>query len=657
MAEQSYLDLFIEEAREHIQSLNQSMMALEQAERDSNVVSEIFRSAHTLKGMAATMGFEQMTYLTHEMENGLDKVRHGQLAITPKVMDVLFRCVDLLETQLEAIVSSGSDKDVVVHATLQELISVIAGTDQTQFALGGTPRESSMLDYTESVLAEARQTGKTVYLVEVVLEPSCVMRGVRAYMVVRSLEHLGDVVKSEPSANDLEDGKFEASFHLLLVSDVRASEIQKNALDVSEVLSVMVQEIDAVPQRQEEQASQRVEEKQEGTSHPSKPSRSQARSIRVDVDRLDALMNLFSEFVIDKTRLEMISRQSTDSILGETVQHLSRVGTDLQGIVMKIRMVAIESVFNRFPRMVRDLAKTLGKQVDFTIFGEETELDRTIIEDIGDPLVHILRNSVDHGLEMPEERRKAGKNEAGKVRMAAYQAGNHVFIEIEDDGRGIDPKRILQKAIQQGLIQTSQANGLTDSQIFKFLFESGFSTAETVTDISGRGVGLDAAKSKILGLGGDLMVESEMGRGTKFTVQLPLTLSIMDAMLVQVGAETFAIPLNSIVKIERVNKSAILHVQGKPVMEYEDRVVPLLYTRERFSISGAKVDRAAEYVVVMKKGDKLVALVIDRVVGRQEIVLKSLGKYLEGSVSGISGATILGDGQVSMIVDPNALFG
>lgn len=359
--------------------------------------------------------------------------------------------------------------------------------------------------------------------------------------------------------------------------------------------------------------------------------------------------------MIDKTRLEMISRSSKDAVLNETVQHLSRVGTDLQTIVMKMRMIPLETVFNRFPRMVRDLAKTLEKKVDFVVLGAETELDRILVEDLADPLVHLLRNSLDHGLETPGERTKLGKNEVGKVQLFAYQAGNHVYIEIEDDGHGIDRDRVLQKAISQGLVPESKASDLTDVQVFDLLFESGFSTAQAVTDISGRGVGLDAAKNIIVGLGGDLYVESTLGKGSKFTIQLPLTLSIMDAMLVKVGEETYAIPLNSILQIERLSEKAVQNVHGKPMVPYRDRVIPLVDLRRKLGIEEPYPDNKNLLLAVMNKGEKWFGVRIDSVLGQQEIVLKSLGKYLQGTVDVVSGSTILGDGEVALILDPNAI--
>lgn len=732
MADQNaYLDMFVEESRDHIQALNDNLMALEGSPEDHDLVNSIFRSAHTLKGMAATMGFDKMAHLTHEMEDGLDKVRTGQLKITPSLMDVLFRCIDLLENQLESIVHTGlegnlnNEGNLDIDSVVRELASVLtkdadqtvnatslgtvnatrprpvsatptdtrpdAGTVQLQSDLATVPVRlsaeiDSLLADTELLVMEANNQGLQTYVVQVTLEPTAIMPGVRAFMVVRALEELGDVVKSEPDAKQLEEGDFTGVFQLLVVTHETEATVQSAVLRIMDVQSVVVQTPDSWREGQGvvqevvgevvgEVVEARIPDESGGkdkslrdkpltelqsaaaTSSPLsyKAAKTSGKSIRVDVERLDALMNLFSEFVIDKTRLEMISRSSKDTVLNETVQHLSRVGTDLQAIVMKMRMIPLETVFNRFPRMVRDLAKNLDKKVNFVVLGAETELDRILVEDLADPLVHILRNSLDHGLEKPQERSKLGKDEVGKVQLFAYQAGNHVYIEIEDDGRGIDRAKVLQKAISQGMLSQAKANDLTDTQVFDLLFASGFSTAQTVTDISGRGVGLDAAKNTIVGLGGNVFVESTLGKGTKFTIELPLTLSIMDAMLIKVAQETYAIPLNSILQIERLPMDVIQSVHGKPMVPYRSRVIPLIDLRHKLAIAEGYPTSEQLLVAIVNKGDKWYAARIDSVLGQQEIVLKSLGKYLQGAVDVVSGSTILGDGQVALILDPNSI--
>ncbi len=692
---ESYLNAFIEETREHLQSLNEHLLALEQSAQDEQIISSIFRSAHTIKGMAATMGFEQMAHLTHELENGLDKVRHGEVQVTSEMMDVLFSSVDLLEAQLAGIVESGTDQVVDVGECVQRLIAVAGGAvDNLQPAPEAANQR--LLEYTDDLLAEANHTGQSAFIVEVLLEPDSAMRGVRAFMVVRALEQLGDIVKSQPSGKDLEEGNFEQDFLLLMVTDASAEDVRAAALNVSEVIEVRVvpvsheevispkpsgpltdpdghqgtDAIQGVPQKSSEKNPAFTPTNLHKTPSPTgaaplaengvTPGTSltglqKNRSIRVDVERLDALMNLFSEFVIDKTRVELLAKQIDVPELSDTVQHLSRVGTDLQGIVMKMRMVSVATVFNRFPRMVRDLAKTLDKKVEFAVSGAETELDRTLVEEIADPLVHILRNALDHGMEHPAERVQAGKAETGTIHLTAYQAGNHVFIEVQDDGQGIDRTKVLTKAASNGLIDPLKADSMSDEQVFGLLFETGFSTAETVTDVSGRGVGLDAARAKIRELGGDILVESRLGQGSKFVLQLPLTLSIIEAMLIRIGKEPVAVPLNSVLQIEQMLPERVAFVQGKPTLDFRGRIIPLLDLRARFAVPGDDTKPSGKLVAVFNKGDKLVGGVIDEVIGQREIVVKTLGKHF-GEIPGIAGATILGDGQVALILDPNALF-
>jgi two-component system chemotaxis sensor kinase CheA len=398
-----------------------------------------------------------------------------------------------------------------------------------------------------------------------------------------------------------------------------------------------------------------------GTSRPNASTASGGapianRTIRVDIERLDTLMNLFSELLIDRVRLEQLASEVKRSDLTETVEHMSRVSSDLQNIVLKLRMVPVDSVFNRFPRMIRDLAKSLDKKVDLIISGADTELDRTVIDEIGDPLVHLLRNSIDHGVESIQERQAAGKKETGTIHLRAFHSGNHVFIEIEDDGKGINRDIVLKKAIKNGLVSQEQASKLIDSEVYQLLFESGFSTAEKISDISGRGVGLDVVKTKIHTLGGHVQVESKLGAGSKFSVQLPLTLSIISAMLVRLGKEKYAIPLSSIVETSAISQSQIRHVQGNLMIDYRKSVIPLVSLSQLFDVPDYH-DLAEEEIeiVVVRKGEKQIALMVDEFIDQQDIVLKALGKYLTGLFA-ISGATILGDGQVALIIDTNALI-
>jgi two-component system chemotaxis sensor kinase CheA len=683
-----YLEMFIEESKEHLQAINDSLLELEQSPQSLDIVNVVFRSAHTLKGMAATMGFEQMAHLTHEMENGLDLMRGGKLPVTGEVMDVLFRCVDVLEAQLSLIIETGTDVGIDIEEPVEQLKALISGkpiaraASAGELAEGVKVAEGSAVDFNEyesTILQQSNQSGFTAYKIVVTLDDNCVMRAARAYMVFDAYERLGEVIKTEPRVEDLEEEKFDREFMIVLVTQHGEEELRKAGLNVSEVKSVTVTkitpiQIGAVSEAIQEVAATVVNPapaKVQEATHPASESSAGAakkavqetkkiqlgKSVRVDIERLDVLINLFSELVIDRTRLEQIARELNNSDLMETVEHMSRISTDLQNLVMTIRMVPVDTVFNRFPRMVRDLAKDLNKKVDFVIRGQETELDRTVIDEIGDPLVHLLRNSIDHGIELPEVRKAKGKDETGKVELVAFHSGNHVFIEISDDGNGIDREKVLKKAIEKGLVDEKHANTLSDAQVFDFLFHSGFSTADKISDVSGRGVGLDVVKTKIESLGGRVITHSTPGKGTKFSIQLPLTLSIIQAMLVQIAEEKYAIPLSSIIETAIIRKSDIKRVHKQSVIDFRGRVVPLIYLEEVFNIPRQEpLDLEEENVVIVRKGENLAALVVDSFIGQQEVVLKSLGKYLTGTVFAISGSTILGDGQVALILDCNALI-
>ncbi|KEO82952.1 chemotaxis protein CheA [Tumebacillus flagellatus] len=684
-----YLDMFIEESKEHLQAINENLLALEQNPQSLDIVNVIFRSAHTLKGMAATMGFEQMAHLTHDMENGLDLMRNGKLAVTQEVMDVLFSCVDVLETQLHQIIETGTDAGVNVEALVAQLKAIASGkpvaaavpsASVAPAAAAGEAESNDNLDlneYESTILQQSKEKGFTGYKIVVRLEEKCVMRAARAYMVFDAYERVGEIIKSEPRVEDLEEEKFENEFMLVLVTQEDIEKVRKTGLNVSEVASVEVTEIDVhqapaqpaaptpavaahvepiVQAVSQAAATASVAEAPKAAAHDARKPQL-GKSVRVDIERLDVLINLFSELVIDRTRLEQIARELGNQSLYETVEHMSRISTDLQNIVMTIRMVPVETVFNRFPRMVRDLARDLNKKVNFVIRGQETELDRTVIDEIGDPLVHLLRNSLDHGLENPEARRQNGKDETGLVELVAFHSGNHVFIEITDDGNGINRAGVLKKAIEKGIVDPFAAENMTDQQVYDLLFHSGFSTAEKISDVSGRGVGLDVVKTKIESLGGRVLVQSQPGKGTKFSIQLPLTLSIIQAMLVQISDEKYAIPLSSIIETAIINKADVKRVHKQAVIDFRGRVVPLLSLEEIFSIPRPEPQGLEEEnVVIVRKGDKMAALVVDAFIGQQEVVLKSLGKYLTGGVFAISGATILGDGQVALIMDCNALI-
>ncbi|CAH1203231.1 Chemotaxis protein CheA [Paenibacillus allorhizoplanae] len=684
-----YLSMFIDESKEHLQSLNENLLNLESNPKDISIVHNIFRSAHTLKGMSATMGFEDIAALTHDMENVLDLVRNSKLDMDPYIFDCIFKSLDSLESMVEDIIQGGTGK-ADVSPIVTSLRSIVTGDYKKGLAITTTvavkePAKGIEVDeFQYSILQQSIDSGFLVFYIEVSVNENCVLKAARAYMVFDAMERMGEIIKSTPSVQEIEQEKFDRSFSLYFISKVDQATLEKEILNVSEIASAVIITVDTEslaelsrPIAEIETARQEIaaavvtavptlEVAAPKASEPAvntgaaKPAAGGApvasRTIRVDIERLDTLMNLFSELLIDRVRLEQLASEVKRNDLTETVEHMSRVSSDLQNIVLKLRMVPVDSVFNRFPRMIRDLAKSLDKKVDLVITGADTELDRTVIDEIGDPLVHLLRNAVDHGIESISERVAVGKPEQGTIQLRAFHSGNHVFIEIEEDGKGIYRDKVLKTALKNGLVTAEQAAKLTDHEVYNLLFASGFSTAEKISDISGRGVGLDVVKTKIQMLGGHVQVDSKPGFGSKFSVQLPLTLSIISAMLVRLGSEKYAIPLSSIVETSAIQKSQIRNIQGTKMIDYRKTVIPLLSLSTLFQVPDFNEDLEEETeIVVVRKGDKQVALMVDEFIGQQEIVLKTLGKYLTG-IFAISGATILGDGQVALIIDPNALI-
>ncbi|MDO3676297.1 chemotaxis protein CheA [Paenibacillus ehimensis] len=679
-----YLSMFIDESRDHLQAMNEHLLSLESSPEDITIVQNIFRSAHTLKGMSATMGFEDLASLTHEMENVLDLVRNHKLKMDSFIFDCLFKSLDSLESMVEDIIQGGTGQADVTEI-VAALKSIVSGDYTKGGAAGGATAKAAQTtaagaeldEFQYSILQQSIEAGIPVLRLEVTVRQDCVLKAARAYMVFNVLEQNGEVIKSNPSVEDIEQERFEQSFVVYYISQIDSEELHKQVASVSEIDKVDLIVLDqakltelmtppsgsnaaaAQAQAQAETAAASTQEapKQEAKKAPAAGGAPVAgRTIRVDIERLDTLMNLFSELLIDRVRLEQLASEIRRSELTETVEHMSRVSSDLQNIVLKLRMVPIDTVFNRFPRMIRDVAKTLDKKVDLIITGADTELDRTVIDEIGDPLVHLLRNAVDHGVEPAAERVALGKPETGTIYLRAYHSGNHVFIEIEEDGRGINRDKVLKKALENNVLTKEQAERITDDEINQLIFASGFSTADKISDISGRGVGLDVVKTKIQSLGGQVQVDSVWGKGSKFSVQLPLTLSIISAMLIRLNNEKYAIPLSSIVETMAVRQEQIRSVHGNRMVEYRTGVIPLVSLADLFDVpGGTNISENETQVVIIRKGDKMAALVVDEFIGQQEIVLKSLGKYLT-KLFAISGATILGDGQVALIIDTNALI-
>ena len=697
-----YLEIFIDETNEHIQSLSDNIMALEQEPDNKDVVNEIFRAAHSLKGMAGTMGFKLMQHMTHDMENVFQEVRNDTIKVDSDMIDLLFQCLDAIEGYLENIKETSdegtNDNEAIIqklngflqHAEAAAQQGAEAAPAETESApANDTPEsvdakkfaEAELNDSDKKKIKEALDNGQHVYGMTVYIQKDCLLKAARAFLVFKAVEEFAEIIVYSPSSQDIEDEKFENDFSIFFTTDVELEKVLNAAKAVSEIENAVADEVTAQLLKKDEQAELKpqttaVEEQKTEAPVPtpaaktaSKPSASQkkqsgkpvtSRTVRVDIEKLDALMNQVSELIIAKNSLVSLSSNNAAGMQNqsyqEQIEYLERITTGLHESVMKVRMVPIESVVNKFPRMIRDLSRTLNKKMELVMTGEETELDRTVVDQIGDPLQHLLRNSADHGLESAELRKERGKPEVGTIRLKAFQEGNNVIIEVGDDGNGIDIEAVKAKAIERGIVTPEQAEKLSDKEVIDFLFMPSFSMAKKITDISGRGVGLDVVKSNIEALGGDVEVKSVYGEGSTFTVRLPLTLAIIQALMVIIGGEKYAIALGSIVSIEDIPITEIKYVEAKEVINMRGTVIPIIRLNQLLDIAPPEEDLESLTIVIISKGDKKVGLVVDDLMGQQEIVIKSLGSYIDNSTKIISGATILGDGEVALILDVNTLM-
>ena len=696
-----YLEIFIDESAEHLQTLSDCIMTLEKEPDNKDTINEVFRAAHSLKGMAGTMGFKRMQHLTHDMENVFQEVRSDKIPVDSPMIDLLFKCLDAIDGYLENIKATsdeGTEDNEIIIKELNDFIAKANGeaaaeastaetaaqAEQASSAGGGKDNagfEKFELNNSElKAVTTAKESGLHIYGVKVTVDQECLLKAARAFLVFKAVEEMGEILVYRPSSQDIEDEKFELDFSFYIGSQESLDKILDAAKKVSEITDAVGEEItdfstqDEEPKKEETAPAEtapvaaakpaaKAPEKKTGTpakkTTVGKPATN--RTVRVDIEKLDALMNQVSELIIAKNSLVSIS--STESGSGsfnnqgfhEQIEYLERITTNLHESVMKVRMVPIESVVNKFPRMIRDLSRTLNKKMELVMTGEDTELDRTVVDQIGDPLQHLLRNSADHGLEDTELRIQRGKPEVGNIFLNAYQEGNNVIIQVGDDGNGIDTEAVKEKAIERGIITPEQADAMTQKEIINLLFMPSFSMAKKITDISGRGVGLDVVKSNIEQLGGDVEVQTKLGEGTTFTVRLPLTLAIIQALMVEVRDEKYAIALGSIANIENIPVTDIKYVEAKEVIHLRGNVIPLVRLDKILDIEPLENGPENLTVVIVKRGDSQVGLVVDKLIGQQEIVIKSLGKYINGNKL-ISGATILGDGEVALILDANTLM-
>ena len=707
-----YIDIFLDESKEHMENLNSNLLELENSPSNKEIVNEIFRIAHTLKGMSATMGFEKLAELTHKMENVLDEIRSGKMDIDTNIIDTLFEVLDKLDSFIKNIEASGSEGEQDVDDLIERLKDIGNPQKSGKKQSATVKIEGQDKVYIDSVIMAAKENNLKSYDIRVFLDEKCMLKAARAFLVFKAIEENGEIIYSNPPTEEIEDENFELEFEVVAITDMDANEIKDKLLNISEIRDVHINEYSAdehakLKEYAKEQTVEEVEQKEiieefkkeiTAIELPAMPSSVReaeketqkqeeakvvpvkkeskkstggknaeaeeqstqrkgkvGKTVRVDINRLDNLMNLVSELIIVKTRLEDIQIGSKHQNANDAIEYLETITTNLHDAVMKVRMVPIERVFNRFPRMIRDLSKNLNKEVHLVMSGEETEVDRTVIDEIGDPLIHLLRNSIDHGIETPEIRASLNKNEVGTVKLLAYPDGNNVVIEVVDDGSGLDTEKIKNKALKKELITPEKAELMDEKEMANLIFMPGFSTADKISDVSGRGVGLDVVKTKIESLGGVVEIETEKNVGSKFIIRLPLTLAIIQALLVIVGEEKYAVPLNNIKEITNIERDQIRVVEGRDIVLYRGKTLPLIDLGQVLDVEKRDLNSSDINVIVVKKGDKDLGIVVDELLGQQEIVIKSLGKYLKG-INFVAGATILGNGSVALIIDTNSLF-
>ncbi|HPC78905.1 MAG TPA: chemotaxis protein CheA [Fervidobacterium sp.] len=676
-----YLSVFIDESKEYVQLLNESLLELEKNTSDMEQINRAFRALHTLKGMAGTMGFEVLAKLCHRMESYLDGARSSKIKISSNELDFLFAGLDMIDKMIQNIVNNGTDEipdDVNSLASIFERIaagekveskSKTSGEKQSErkdddsknFKKLSEKRENKETspqvgsdsfanEIIKDVLDEANKRKIPAYNVVINLQEGTQLKSARMYMVFHTLEELGvDIIKSIPSVEDIEAEKFDLTIELMCVGNVSQEKIYEKVMKISEIKSVIVRPIEekgkAVKSNEDEEQS--IDNGKQKGEEQKKTKITQ--TVRVDIEKLDTLMNLMGELVIARSRIADILKKYNIKEVDESLAQLSRITLDLQNVVMKVRMVPIEFVFNRFPRMVRDLSRSLNKEINFVMEGEETELDRTFVEVIGDPLVHLIRNAIDHGIEKKEERISNGKPPIGTVKISARHEGNNVVIEVEDDGRGMNREKIMRKAIERGLITEERAIGMPDEKIFEYVFLPGFSTKDEVSELSGRGVGMDVVKSTVDSLNGTVSLESKLGKGSKVTIRLPLTLAIIQALLIKVNKYVYAIPISIIDSTLNISSKDIRVVQNEEVIVIRGEVIPLVKLWHVFGMEHEETPKEMN-VVVVKAGVRKYGLTVDTLIGQEDIVIKSLGKIFS-DVKIFSGGATLGDGSIALILD------
>lgn len=662
----AYRELFFEETDTYFEQLNADILELEENPEDLDIINSIFRSAHTLKGMAATMGYDSMADLTHHMENVFVLLKEEEIVVTTDVITLILESLDTLSDIVEDLRADGSGK-IDVNGLIKKLEAV---TNQGKQVISEKDRNGerdtanklvpqlSMWDSSDQiVIEEGKRQGFNAFVIAIRVAEDSFMKSARAFMVVNHFETRGELILTEPSIEDLEEENFDTDFNVLYLTKESKDEVKDSILSINEIEDVVIVDADnqielsekiAVEETTEVQENKEDQEEKAEDTQKRQASRPQRQTIRVDIERLDQFMNLVSELVIHRTRLEDISNQSNLPELAEPLQQVERITSDLQNVVLQLRMQPFRVAVQRFPRMIRDIAEELDKEIDFVIEGDDTELDRTVVAELGEPLVHLLRNAADHGVEIPEERIAQGKAAVGEIRISAYPEGNRVVLTISDDGKGLDPQVIKESAESKGI----NTEGLSDDEINELIFHPGFSTKVDVTGVSGRGVGMDVVKQKIASLNGTIELMSELGKGTTFRITLPLTLSIIQSLLVQTGGEVFALPQSVIQTIEPYEEERASSVHKSMVYNYNGEYIPIISMNDYLGLETETENEP--YVLIVLVREQYYAILIDELIEQREIVIKDLGKELENQ-NDYLGASILGNGEVILIIDLSAI--
>lgn len=653
MQNSSYKELFLSESQEYLAKISTCLVKLEEKPSDSASLNEIFRCVHTLKGMSATMGYEKLTHISHQMEDLLDELRNKRRALNTEIMDHLFSAVDVIEQLFADVKTNRETTDIAeISAKLKNLFERGEQADAAEKAPQVQPPEELVLNDTETaVCVERKKKGLNIFRIVITLSKECVMKEARAFLIITNLKRLGEILSSQPEIENIKEGNFADSFSIVLATQEQQGVIQQELMTISEVEGSEVTTFSAEKAKKSLPGQATTAVSAPGQQAPAYVKKIQ--SMRIPVERLDKIMNLMGELAIAKIRLVQLVQNYKIEPLEEVSFALDRLISALQDEIMQTRLLPVAYILDAFPRVVRDVAKKQNKEVELEINGGEIELDRMMLDEISDPLLHLVRNAVDHGLESPKQRVKAGKKEKGTLSINVLRQKGQISIEVCDDGQGVDFAAVKKTALSRGLLTEEEASGIDEKKILDLITLPGFSTSDTITDISGRGVGLDVVKSKIEVLGGRVDFETKRGEGSRFILSLPMTLAIIKAMLVRVETEIFAIPLMNIRETIKIEKNEIKFLQNFEVVKVREEVIPLIRLDRELGIAPKNEESGGDRrisLVIVEYGKKALGLVVSQVLGEQDIAVKPLGSWVRRT-KGIAGATILGDGRVALILD------